>query len=200
MSSKTTITLTRKYSSTFPANNSHYLCFTRLKKMSQNTRTQNSGPEADPRRNNPPPYNLRPLLHQMEEQEDDEPLLVARRRVARCKPRCDARTEHLEQRIDMLTELVNTLVTTFCQNAAHVAPAIPPGMLLANAEGEEVPPPQEGRDATVSEARTDAHACRRTARRRHQNAPKRGVKIERPLQNPVRLSTLGIQFLIGLSE
>ena len=100
----------------------------------------------------------------MEEQEGDEPLPVARRRAARCKPRCDARIEWLEQRIDMLTELLNTLVTIFGQNAANVAPAIPPRILLANAEGEEVPPPQEGRDATVSEARTNTHARRRRAR------------------------------------
>ena len=45
--------------------------------------------------------------------------------------------ECLEQRIDTLTELVNTLVTGLGQNAANVTPAIPPGIPLANAEGEE---------------------------------------------------------------
>ena len=52
----------------------------------------------------------------------------------------------------MLTELVNTLVTTLGQNAANVAPAILLGIPLANAEGEEIPPPQEGRVVMASEA------------------------------------------------
>ena len=77
--------------------------------MSQNTRTQNSGQEADPRRNNPP-YNLRLLLPQAEEQEGDEPPPVAGRREMRRQPHRDARMERLEQRIDTLTKLVNTLV------------------------------------------------------------------------------------------
>ena len=58
----------------------------------------------------------------------------------------------------MLTELVSTLVATLGQNAANVTPAIPPGISLANAEGEEGPPPQEGKDAMASEARTDTDA------------------------------------------
>ena len=52
----------------------------------------------------------------------------------------------------MLTELVNTLVTALGQNAANMAPAIPPGIPLANRESEEVPPPQEAREAMASEA------------------------------------------------
>ena len=47
------------------------------------------------------------------------------------------------------------------QNAANVTPAIPLGILLANMEGEEAPPPQEGRDATASEARTETNVRRR---------------------------------------
>ena len=52
--------------------------------------------------------------------------------------------EHLEQRIDTLTELVNTLVAALGQNATNVALAIPPRILLANAVGGEVLPPKEG--------------------------------------------------------
>ena len=81
-----------------------------IEKMSQNTRTQNSSQEGDPRRNNPPQYNLSPFLPQLGEQEGDEPLPVARGRAARRQPRHEMRTEHLEQRIDTLTALVNTLV------------------------------------------------------------------------------------------
>ena len=98
-----------------------------IEKMSQNTITQNSGYEGDPRRNNPPQYNLSPLLPQVEEQEGDEPPPVARGRATRRQPRYEARTEHLEQRIDTLTELVNTLVAVLGQNASNMTPAILPG-------------------------------------------------------------------------
>ena len=60
-------------------------------------------------------------------------------------------TERLEQRINTLTELVNTLVVVLSQNAANVALTIPPGIPLVNAKSEEALPPQEGRDATASE-------------------------------------------------
>ena len=86
-----------------------------------------------------------------------------------CQPRCETRMECLEQSIDTLIELVNTLVAALGQNAANVTPAIPPGIPLANSEGEEVPPPQEGRDVTTREAQTDTDAHRRCARRRHHN-------------------------------
>ena len=109
--------------------------------MSQNTRTYNSGQEGDLRRNNPLPYNLHPLQPQIEEQEGDEPPRVARRRMTRRQPRCETRTESLEQRIDTLTELVNTLVIALGQNAANVTPAIPPGIPLSNMGGEEGLPP-----------------------------------------------------------
>ena len=136
------------------------------KKLSQNTRTQNSDQVGDPRRNNPSQYNLRLLLPQVKEQEGDEPPLVGRRRKARRQPHRETRKECIEQLINTLTELVNTLVAAFGKNAANVAPAIPPGIPLANAEGEEVSPPQEGRNVTSSEARTDIDACQRRARRR----------------------------------
>ena len=42
----------------------------------------------------------------------------------------------------MLTELVSMLVAAMGQNAANVALAIPLGIPLANAEGEEAKPPQ----------------------------------------------------------
>ena len=82
---------------------------------------------------------------------------MAGRRAARHQPHSETRTEHLEQDIDTLTKLVNTLVAALGQNATNVALAIPSGIPLANTEGEEVPPPQEGRDATVSEARIGTH-------------------------------------------
>ena len=109
--------------------------------MSQNTITQNSGQEGDPRRNNPPQYNLRPLLPQVGEQEGDEPPPVVKRRAARRQPLRETGMELFEQRIDTLTELVNTLVAALDQNAANVTPVIPLGIPLANAEGEEAPPP-----------------------------------------------------------
>ena len=50
----------------------------------------------------------------------------------------------------MLTELVSTLVSALGQNAGNVAFAILPRIPLANSEGEEALPPQEGRDAIAS--------------------------------------------------
>ena len=134
--------------------------------MSQNTRAQNSGQEGDLRRNNPPPYNLRPFQPQVKEQEGDEPPLMARRRTTRHQPRRETRIEHLEQRIDKLTELVNTLVTNLGQNAANVTHAIPPGILLANTGGEEDLPSQEGEDVAVGSSQADTDVWRRHARRR----------------------------------
>ena len=52
------------------------------------------------------------------------------------------------------------LVTTFDQNATNVAPAIPLGILLTNAEGG---------DATTSEARTDISQRRSRDERRCRN-------------------------------
>ena len=143
--------------------------------MSQTTRTQNSGEEGNPRRNNPPQYNLRPLLPQVEEQEGNEPPPVARRRLERHQPCRETKMEHLEQHIDTLTQLVNTLVAALDQNAANMTPVIPPGIPPANAEGKEAPPPQEGEGATASEARTnnDAH-------RRHVQHRRRSTRQERP--------------------
>ena len=134
--------------------------------MSQNIRAQNSGQEGDLRRNNPPQYNLHHLPPLVEEQEGDEPLLVARGRTTRHQPHRKTRMEHLEQCIDMLTELVNTLVTVLGQNAANVTPAIPPGIPLANAEAEEGLPLEEGGDVAAGEAQADTYARRRRARRR----------------------------------
>ena len=94
----------------------------------------------------------------MEEQEGDKPPLVAGRRPARHQPRRETKTERLEQCIDTLTELVNTLVAALGQNTTNVTPTIPLGIPLTNAEGEEILPPQEGKDATTREARTDTDA------------------------------------------
>ena len=99
----------------------------------------------------------------MKEQEGDEPPPVAERRATRCQPRRETRTKHLEQRINTLTELVNTLVAALGQNAANVTHAIHLGISIANAEGEEVPPPQEGRDVIASEARTNVDTHRKRA-------------------------------------
>ena len=73
----------------------------------------------------------------MEEQEGDEPPLVVERRASRR----EIRTECFEQHIDTLIKLLNTLVLALSQNAANMAPAIPPGIPLANAEGENELPP-----------------------------------------------------------
>ena len=125
----------------------------------------------DQRRNNPPQYDLSPFLPQVEEQEGDEPPPMARRRAARCQPRHETRTECLEQRIDMLTELVNTLVVALGQNMANVAPTIPSGILFTNAKGKEVPLPQKGWDAMTNEGRTKTHVRRRCAWCSRHNAP-----------------------------
>ena len=93
----------------------------------------------------------------MEEQEDDELPPLAERRAARCQPLRETRIERLEHHLDMLTELVSTLVAVLGQNAVNVALAIP----LANAEGE---------DATSSKAHTSQRRrrvrckCRNIAR------------------------------------
>ena len=126
--------------------------------MTQNTRNQNNSQDADPRRNNPPQYNLRPLCLQVEEQEGDKLPPVVERRTTRRQPCRDMRTERLEQRIDTLTKLVNTLVAALGQTATNVTPTIPPGIPLANGEGEEAQLPQEGRDAMASKARVDTSA------------------------------------------
>ena len=76
----------------------------------------------------------------------------------------------------MLIELVNTLVTALGQKAANVTLVIFPGILLANAEGEEVQPPEKGRDATTSEAQTNTSARRRRARRRRCSATRNARK------------------------
>ena len=135
--------------------------------MSQNTKTHNSGQEGGSRRNDPPPYNLRPLQPQEEEQEGNEQPPMARRQKTRRQPRRETRTERLEQRIDMLTELVNTLVTALDQNAANATPAIPPGIPLANAGGEESLPTQGDGKVAADEAQVDTDVRQRRARRRH---------------------------------
>ena len=128
--------------------------------MSHNTRTQNSGQDTDPRRNNPPQYNLRPLYSQVEEQEGDELPLVVERRVARCQPYREMRTERLELCLNTLTELVSTLVAALGQNAANVALTIPPAIPLAN---------MEGGDATTCEAQTESSQHRWCTRCKCQN-------------------------------
>ena len=70
----------------------------------------------------------------------------------------------------MLTELVSMLVAVSSQNAANVTPAIPPEIRLADMEGEEAQPPQEGRDVTASEARIDTSSRRRCAQHKRRNA------------------------------
>ena len=92
----------------------------------------------------------------MEEQEGDKLPPVVERRLVRHQPHCETRTECLEQCFNILTKLVRTLVAALGQNASNVAPAIPLGIPLANAEGGEALLPQEGGDATTSEARTEA--------------------------------------------
>ena len=74
---------------------------------------------------------------------------MVRRRTTRHQPCREMRTGCLEQCIDALTELVNTLVTALGQNAANATPAILSGIPLANAEGEEGLPPQEDGDVAV---------------------------------------------------
>ena len=116
-----------------------------------------------------PQYNICPLRPPVEEQEGDELPLVVERRAARHQPCHETRKARLKQYFDELTELVSTLVVALDQNAAIVAPTIPPRILLANTESEETWPPQEGRDATTSEARTDTSMHQMRAWRRCQN-------------------------------
>ena len=53
------------------------------------------------------------------------------------QPHLETRMERHEQRIEKLIELVSTLIATLGQNETNVAPVIPPGILPANAKGEE---------------------------------------------------------------
>ena len=156
--------------------------------MSQNTRTQNGGQEGDPRRNNPPQYNFRPLLPKVEEQEDDEPPPVARRRAARHQPHRETRTKRLEQRVDMLTELVNTLVTALGQNTANVTLVIPPRLnILKRAEMPRQARPKPTLVRVGVALGIDAIALQ-------------GAKIKKLPQSCVGLSNLGTLYSIGSSE
>ena len=91
----------------------------------------------------------------MEEQEGDELPPLAERRGARCQPCCEMRMEHLKHCLDTLIELVSTLAATLGQNVANMAPAILPGIPLPNEEDREAQHPQEGEDATTSEAQIE---------------------------------------------
>ena len=147
----------------FPANFLHSLLFHGVENMRNNIRTHNSGQDADPRRNNSPQYNLRPLRPQVEEQGGDELPPVVERRAARRQPHDETKMERLEQCLDTLTELFSTLIAALGQIATNVAPAIPPGIPFANPEGGEPLPPQEGEDATASEALIETSQRRRRA-------------------------------------
>ena len=61
------------------------------------------------------------------------------------------------------------MVTALGQNATNVTPAIPPGIPLANAEGEESLPSQEGEDVAAGETQADTDAHRRRAQRRRRS-------------------------------
>ena len=100
------------------------------------------------------------------------------------QPHREKRTKHLEQRIDMLTELVNTLVMALGQNAANVTPTIPPGIPLANAGGEEKLP-------------RPTLACIESALG---VGIRRETKIEEMYRACIRLDTPEIQCLIGSNE
>ena len=137
--------------------------------MSHNTITHNNGQDTEEKRNNPPQYNLRPLRPQVEEREGEELPPLTKRRVAKCQPRREMRTKCLEHRLNTLTALGSTLVVALGQNTTNVALAIPLGIPLADAEGEEAQPPQEGGDSITSEAQTKTSQRRRRDRRRCQN-------------------------------
>ena len=136
----------------------------------------------------------------MEEQEGDEPPFVEERRAARCQPRRETRMKRLEQCIDTLTKLVSTLVVALGQNAANVAPTIPLGFPPANVEGEEVPPPQEGRDALAARLRLIPTHVKGALGVDAKILPKQCMKIAKPPRNRIRPNTLGIWYLTGLSE
>ena len=57
-------------------------------------------------------------------------------------------------------------MATLGQNAANATPAIPPRIPLANVEGEEVLPPQEGGEVAVDSTQADTDVRRRCTRRR----------------------------------
>ena len=77
---------------------------------------------------------------------------MAERRAASRQPHYEIRTECFEQHINTLIELFSMLVVALSQNAANMAPTIPPGILLTNVEGKEALAHQVGRDAMASEA------------------------------------------------
>ena len=59
------------------------------------------------------------------------------------------------------------LVTTLGQNAANVAPTIPPRILPANTEDGEAQPLQGGGNVMTSKAQTETNHCRMRAQCRH---------------------------------
>ena len=67
----------------------------------------------------------------MEEQEGDKLSSFAERKAARRPPHCETRMKILEHYLDMLTELVSTLVTALGQNVANMAlPSLQESFLL----------------------------------------------------------------------
>ena len=70
------------------------------------------------------------------------------------------------------------------QNTTNVAPAIPPGIPLANANSGEAKPPREGGDATASEARIDTSQRLRHARPKCQNVARAAHEDCKPTPEP----------------
>ena len=87
----------------------------------------------------------------------------------KCQPHRETRMKCLKHRLNTLTELVSTLVMALGQNATNMAPAIPLGILLTNAKGEEAQPSQVDGDAMASEEQTETCQCLRCAQHIRRN-------------------------------
>ena len=130
----------------------------------------------------------------MEEQEGDKLPPVTEMRVARRQPCSETRMERLKQRIDMLTELVSTLVVALGQNAANMAPVIPPEILLLTRRARRLSLlKRAGMPRPVRQELTPWH-IEGTLGVDIKTSPRQHEGTANPLQNPARLSTLGIQF------
>ena len=135
----------------------------------------------------------------MEEQEGDELPLVMEKRATRCQPRHEIRTERLEQCLNTLTGLVSMLVAALGQNAANVAPVIPPGIPLAKAKRGKLYLPKRAGTPRLARHRLRLVSIEGALGVDVETLPDQLTSIISTLQSPVRLNAPGTQSLINLN-
>ena len=140
--------------------------------------------------------------HKWRSKKGDKPPPVAKRRTTRPQPqpRRETRTECLEQRIDTLTELINTLVTALGQNAANVTPAIPWGSLLLTRRVSRLNLIKKAGMPRQTRPRLTLVDVEGALGVNSVTLCKERAKIEKKPQNRIGPSTLGIWCSIGPSR